>query len=47
VRDGKVVGREDLDTIRARHETSRAELPVKARQLSRGEPVIPTQHVVD
>ena len=45
VRDGKVVGREDLDTIRARHEASRAELPVKARQLSRGEPVIPTEHV--
>jgi nicotinate phosphoribosyltransferase len=45
VRDGKVVGREDLDTIRARHESSRAELPARARQLSRGEPVIPTQHV--
>jgi nicotinate phosphoribosyltransferase len=45
VRDGEVVGREDLDTIRARHESSREELPVRARQLSRGEPVIPTQHV--
>ena len=45
VRDGEIVGREDLDTIRARHQASREELPVRARQLSRGEPVIPTQHV--
>jgi nicotinate phosphoribosyltransferase len=45
VRGGEVVGREDLETIRARHEAARAELPVRARQLSRGEPVIPTQHV--
>jgi nicotinate phosphoribosyltransferase len=45
VRAGEVVGREDLETIRARHEAAREELPVRARQLSRGEPVIPTQHV--
>ena len=45
VRGGEVVGREDLATIRARHEAAREELPVRARQLSRGEPVIPTQHV--
>lgn len=45
VRGGEVVGRVDLDTIRARHEASRAELPARARRLSRGEPVIPTQHV--
>ena len=45
VRDGEVVGREDLDTIRARHEASRAELPLRASQMSRGEPVIPTEHV--
>jgi nicotinate phosphoribosyltransferase len=45
VRAGEVVGREDLETIRARHEATREELPVRARQLSRGEPVIPTQHV--
>ena len=45
VRDGKVVGREDLDTIRARHLASRAELPLRARQMSRGEPVIPTEHL--
>ncbi len=41
---GSVVGREDLDTIRDRHERSRDELPMAARQLSRGEPVIPTEH---
>jgi nicotinate phosphoribosyltransferase len=45
VRDGKVVGREDLDTMRARHEQARAELPLPARMLSRGEPVIPTLHL--
>ncbi len=45
VKDGAVVGREDLDTIRARHDASRAELPAKARSLTRGEPVIPTEHV--
>ena len=45
VRDGKVVGREDLDTIRARHLASRAELPLRAQQMSRGEPVIPTEHL--
>jgi nicotinate phosphoribosyltransferase len=45
VRAGEVVGREDLETIRARHEAARGELPARARQLSRGEPVIPTQHV--
>ncbi len=45
VEAGGVVGREDLDTIRARHLSSRDELPMRARQLSRGEPVIPTEHV--
>ncbi|WP_246456437.1 nicotinate phosphoribosyltransferase [Nocardioides mesophilus] len=43
VREGRVVGREPLAVARERHERVRAELPVKARQLSRGEPVIPTQ----
>jgi len=42
---GKVVGREDLATVRERHQRSRAELPMAARQLSKGEPVIPTLHV--
>jgi nicotinate phosphoribosyltransferase len=44
VRDGEVVGREPLDTARARHRASRAELPQAAQQMSRGEPVIPTVH---
>ena len=45
VERGEVVGREYLDTIRERHLASRNELPMRARQLSRGEPVIPTVHV--
>ena len=45
VRDGEVVGREDLDTARERHLSARNELPLPARQLSRGDPVIPTEHV--
>jgi nicotinate phosphoribosyltransferase len=42
VRDGEVVGATTLEQARARHEQSRAELPAKALQLSRGEPAIPT-----
>ncbi|MGZ4467568.1 MAG: nicotinate phosphoribosyltransferase [Nocardioidaceae bacterium] len=42
---GDMVGRESLAVARERHVRSRDELPLKARQLSRGEPVIPTQHV--
>ena len=45
VRDGEVVGREDLTVARERHRAARDELPLPARQLSRGEPVIPTTHV--
>jgi nicotinate phosphoribosyltransferase len=45
VEDGAVVGREPLEAARQRHEASRAELPLRARQLSRGEPVIPTRLV--
>ncbi len=45
VREGEVVGREDLAAGRARHAQSRGELPLPARMLSRGEPVIPTEHV--
>jgi nicotinate phosphoribosyltransferase len=45
VRDGEVVGEESLDDARARHLSARAELPVAAQQLSRGEAVIPTEHV--
>jgi nicotinate phosphoribosyltransferase len=44
VRAGEVVGAEPLADARARHATSLAELPATARQLSRGEPVIPTRH---
>lgn len=39
---GEIVGRESLAEARARHENACAELPVAARSLSRGEPVIPT-----
>ena len=45
VRGGEIVGREDLSTIRSRHTASREELPLTARQMSRGEPCIPTQHL--
>ena len=45
VRDGEVVGRESIDAARDRHAASRAELPLTSRQLSRGEPVIATQHL--
>jgi nicotinate phosphoribosyltransferase len=45
VRSGRSVGRSTLDEARARHAASRAELPLQARQLSKGEPVIETVHV--
>jgi nicotinate phosphoribosyltransferase len=45
VRDGEVVGREDLQTARERHLRVREELPLPARMMSRGEPVIPTVQV--
>ncbi len=45
VRDGEVVGRESLDAARSRHLAARAELPLAATQLSRGEPVIETLHL--
>ncbi len=45
VRGGRVVGREPLAAARDRHAASRAELPMVARQLSRGEPVLRTEHV--
>ena len=47
VRDGEVVGHQDITAARARHEASRAELPRAAAQLSRGEPVIPTIYEED
>ncbi|MHB9861405.1 nicotinate phosphoribosyltransferase [Streptomyces sp. YIM S03343] len=45
VKGGQVVGREPLDTARTRHIAARANLPLSATQLSRGEPVIPTEYL--
>ncbi|MEV6010392.1 nicotinate phosphoribosyltransferase [Streptomyces sp. NPDC051976] len=45
VRAGHVLAREPLDTARTRHLTARANLPLSATQLSRGEPVLPTEVV--
>jgi nicotinate phosphoribosyltransferase len=44
VSGGQVVGRESLEAARERHTAAREELPMQARQLSRGEPCIPTVH---
>jgi nicotinate phosphoribosyltransferase len=43
---GTVVGREPLLAARERHLRSRAQLPISATQLSRGEPVIPTDYLM-
>jgi nicotinate phosphoribosyltransferase len=45
VKGGEVVARESLDVARARHAAARANLPLSATQLSRGEPVLPTEYV--
>ena len=42
VRAGEIVGREPLQAARERHRQALAELPPQARQLSRGDPAIPT-----
>ncbi|MDF3292927.1 nicotinate phosphoribosyltransferase [Streptomyces sp. RB6PN23] len=42
---GEVVAREPLDAARTRHIQARAGLPLSATQLSRGEPVLPTEFV--
>ncbi|WP_133915009.1 nicotinate phosphoribosyltransferase [Streptomyces sp. NBC_00582] len=47
VKDGAVVGREPLDAVRDRHTAARANLPLSATQLSRGEPVLATEYVQD
>ncbi|GAB3247146.1 nicotinate phosphoribosyltransferase [Kineosporia babensis] len=39
---GEIVDTSSLEDARARHQASRAELPVTARQLSRGEAAVPT-----
>jgi nicotinate phosphoribosyltransferase len=41
---GEQVNQETLEEARARHASSFAQLPASARQLSRGEPVIPTRY---
>lgn len=45
VHGGEIVGRESLEVARDRHATSRAELPIAAQMMSRGEPVIETHHL--
>ena len=42
---GEVVGREPLPAARERHRTARAELPLAAQHLSRGDPALPTLHL--
>ena len=42
MRDGEIVSEEPLAAVRDRHRQVIAELPVRARQLSRGDPAIPT-----
>ncbi|MFI9645891.1 nicotinate phosphoribosyltransferase [Streptomyces sp. NPDC052040] len=44
VKGGQIVAREPLDVVRDRHAAARARLPLSATQLSRGEPVIPTEY---
>ena len=45
VQAGEIVGREPLQAARERHHAARAELPVEAHMMSKGEPVIPTLHL--
>ncbi|MEV7275890.1 nicotinate phosphoribosyltransferase [Streptomyces sp. NPDC093111] len=45
VKGGTVVAREPLEAARSRHIAARAGLPMSAIQLSRGEPVLPTEYV--
>ncbi|MEU3818724.1 nicotinate phosphoribosyltransferase [Streptomyces sp. NPDC030392] len=45
VKAGEVVAREPLDAVRQRHIAARAGLPLSAVQLSRGEPVLPTEYM--
>ncbi|MEU8521456.1 nicotinate phosphoribosyltransferase [Streptomyces sp. NBC_01216] len=44
VKGGEVVAREPLEAARSRHIAARAGLPMSAIQLSRGEPVLPTEY---
>ncbi|MGW2958314.1 nicotinate phosphoribosyltransferase [Streptomyces sp. NPDC001220] len=45
VKSGQVAAREPLDASRARHAAAKANLPLSATQLSRGEAVLPTEYV--
>ncbi|MET9538554.1 nicotinate phosphoribosyltransferase [Streptomyces sp. NPDC006553] len=45
VKGGDVVAREPLEAARSRHIAARAGLPMSAIQLSRGEPVLPTEYL--
>ncbi|MFJ2057758.1 nicotinate phosphoribosyltransferase [Streptomyces sp. NPDC087908] len=45
VKGGDVVAREPLEAARTRHIAARAGLPMSAMQLSRGEPVLPTEYL--
>jgi nicotinate phosphoribosyltransferase len=45
VSSGTIVGEEDLDAARTRHTQARAELPIEARKMSKGQPVIDTYYV--
>ncbi|NUK10569.1 nicotinate phosphoribosyltransferase [Streptomyces lunaelactis] len=44
VKGGEIVAREPLDAARERHVAARAGLPMSAMQLSKGEPVLPTEY---
>ncbi|MEW2161874.1 nicotinate phosphoribosyltransferase [Streptomyces sp. NPDC007084] len=45
IKGGQVLARESLDVVRDRHTAARERLPLSAAQLSRGEPVLPTEYV--
>ncbi|MET7622120.1 nicotinate phosphoribosyltransferase [Streptomyces sp. NPDC005408] len=45
VKGGDIVAREPLDAARERHIAARAGLPMSAIQLSKGEPVLPTEYL--
>lgn len=45
VKGGEIVAREPLEAARQRHIAARDGLPLSATQLSRGEPVLPTEYV--
>ncbi|MQS12422.1 nicotinate phosphoribosyltransferase [Streptomyces kaniharaensis] len=46
VRAGETVGRESLSAARERHVRARAALPLSATQLSKGDPVLPTELII-